>query len=218
MWRLHLTSGQETLLGVVVGALLASLGGLLAGQIDHHLRRREREQSAALLFGEILAALKLILRFANETRGRGDPYGPVTLRILKAAQRETQVYDRNRETLFDLRDPALRAKTHLLLIQLGLTLEAVFEATQAIEAAAERAAAAQAEPAKLTSLRAERDASFDFLMQLHLGIPPLLTQYEANAHQTFEAHDVVSQGAIAAQFSPGGQSASPANGPAARRD
>jgi hypothetical protein len=208
MWHLHLTSGQETLLGVVVGAMLASIGGLVAGQIEHHLRRREREQSAALLFGEILAALKLILKLADDTRGRGDPYGPVTLRILKAGQRETQIYDRNRETLFDLRDPALRARTHLLLIQLSLTLDAVFEATQAIEAAAERLGPSEVDLARLQSVQANREASFDFLMELHQGIPSLLTLFEAIAHQKFDAHDMVSVGAINTQFS---ARASPAN-------
>ena len=119
MTHLDIDSGASTLVGVTAGALLATLGGLLAGQFEHHLRRLEREKSAALLFGEILAALRLIMRLADEAHGRGDPFGPITMRILRAAQRETQIYDRNRETLFDVRDPALRARTHLLLLQVA---------------------------------------------------------------------------------------------------
>ena len=52
--------------------------------------------------GEYLAALKLTVKLADEVRGRGEPYGPVTLQIVRAAQRETQIYDRNRESLFDV--------------------------------------------------------------------------------------------------------------------
>ena len=159
---MHLDPSQETLFGVTVGALLASVGGLLSGRFEQHLRRREREQSAAQLFGEILAALKLILRLANQAVGRGEPFGPITQRFLKAAHRETQIYDRNRETLFDVRDPALRARTHLLLLQISLTLDALFEATQAI---ANSAVTPDPDP---------RGASFDFLMDLDAMIPPLL--------------------------------------------
>jgi hypothetical protein len=199
MFHFHLTSGQETLLGVAVGAILASLGGLLAGQFEHHLRRREREQSAALLFGEILAALKLILRLANEARGRGDPYGPITLRILKAAHRETLIYDRNRETLFDLRDAALRARTHLLLLQLGLTMDSVFEADQLINDIGDQAQLSETVQARLNAAMENRHGSFNFLMELHGAIPALIPQYEKLARQPFDVHDVISQLGVVTQ-------------------
>lgn len=184
---LHLDPNDETLLGVIVGALLASLGGLASGRYEQHLRRREREQNAAQLFGEILAALNLILRMANEARGRGDPYGAITLRFLKAAQRETQIYERNRETLFDVRDAPLRARTHLLLLQIILTLDAFFEMVDAM--------AAGTRPAPEGPLGGDdpRDGPFIFLMELHALIPAQLAAYETIARQTFDAHDAAVQ-------------------------
>lgn len=184
---MHLDPSQETLVGVTIGALLASIGGLLSGRFEQYLRRREREQSAAQLFGEILAALQLILRLGNDARGRGEPFGPITLRFLKAAQRETQIYDRNRETLFDVQDAALRARTHLLLLQISLSLDALFETTAAslkVAAPAGDATQAAADP---------RGPQFDFLMDLHGMIPPLLDMYEKIARQTFDAHDAAVQ-------------------------
>jgi hypothetical protein len=182
---MHIDPNDEALLGVAIGALLASLGGLLSGRFEQHLRRREREQSAAQLFGEILAALKLILRLANDARGRGEPYGAITLRFLKAAQRETQIYDRNRETLFDVQDPGLRARTHLLLLQISLTLDSLFELTQELAAADLKGDPRPAED--------PRDAGFGFLMELDALIPPLLAMYETIARQTFDAHDAAVQ-------------------------
>ncbi len=181
-------------MGVVVGAMLASMGGFLASRFEDHLRRREREQSAALLFGEILAALKLILRLADESRGRGDPYGPITVRITRAAQRELQLYDRNRETLFDLRDPALRAQTHMLLIQMSLTMDGIFETTEMIEALqTDETPEAAGSNAKLAIFMAARHASFDFLMDLCSEIPALIPRYEQLARQSFNAHETVLQ-------------------------
>jgi len=180
---MHLDPNDEALLGVTIGALLASAGGLLSGRYEQFLRRREREESAALLFGEILAALKLILRLAKDAKGRGEPYGPITMRFLTAAHRETQIYDRNRETLFDVRDNKLRAQTHLLLIQISLTLDAIFETTQAMTAGEKPADGAE-DP---------RDGSFGFLMDLYEMIPPLLKSYETIARQTFDAHDAAIQ-------------------------
>ena len=69
---MHIDPNDEAFLGVIIGAMLASLGGLASGRFEARLRRREREQSAAQLFGEILAALKLILRMANDSRAIGD--------------------------------------------------------------------------------------------------------------------------------------------------
>ncbi|HEX3886702.1 MAG TPA: hypothetical protein VHW05_04330 [Phenylobacterium sp.] len=184
---LHLDPNDETLLGVIIGALLASLGGLASGRYEQHLRRREREQNAAQLFGEILAALNLILRLAKDARGRGDPYGAITLRFLKAAERETQIYERNRETLFDVRDAPLRARTHLLLLQIILTLDAFFEIIDAL------AAGKPPPPGGPLGGGDPRDGPFTFLMELHALIPAQLAAYEAIARQTFDAHDAAVQ-------------------------
>ncbi|HLZ76874.1 hypothetical protein [Phenylobacterium sp.] len=183
---MHLDPNDETLLGVIIGAVLASLGGLVSGRFEQHLRRREREQSAAQLFGEILAALKLILRLADEARGRGDPYGPITFRFLKAAEREAQIYERNRETLFDVGDSVLRTRTHLLLLQISLTLDAMFEIVQAL---------AEGRQPQVPGPPSDHplDGSFTFLMELHAQIPPLLAAYEKIARQTFDAHDAAVQ-------------------------
>lgn len=180
---MHIDPNDETLLGVIIGAVLASLGGLVSGRFEQHLRRREREQSAAQLFGEILAGLNLILRLAGEARGRGEPYGAITIRFLKAAERETQIYERNRETLFDVSDTRLRTETHILLLQIILTLDAFFEVMQGMAGAA-------------TTSEDPRDGPFNFLMELHALIPPQLAAYEKIARQTFDAHDAAVQQTI----------------------
>ena len=168
--------GGDTLLAVVIGAALATVGGVLAGQIEFQQVRRERERSAGLLFGEVLAGLNMILQLAVEARGRGEPYGPITMRILQAAHRETRIYERNRELLFAVRDAKLRVGTHILLLQMSLTLDAVFEASPADrEPNAEGVAAL--------------DASFTFLQELREDIPDLLAKYRKIARYTFDAHD-----------------------------
>jgi hypothetical protein len=134
---------------------------------------------------------------AGDTRQRGQPYGPVTLRIVKAALRETQVYDRNRETLFAVRSPELRAHTHILLAQMTLTLEAVLEASAAIDAADEAEAAGhdrERVAARRGASGEERQNSFDFMLELHAALPPLIAQYEKLAGQTFD--EQVSQQAL----------------------
>src|SRR5262249_58881748 len=95
----------ELLLGVVLGALLATAGGFTERQVERAVQKREKEHSAALLFGELLSAMRVMMRLGNEARGRGDPFGPVTLRFVRAVQREVEIYNRNRETLIDLRKP-----------------------------------------------------------------------------------------------------------------
>jgi hypothetical protein len=168
--------GGDTLLAVVIGAALATVGGVLAGQIEFQQVRRERERSAGLLFGEVLAGLNMILQLAKEARGRGDPFGPITMRILKAAQRETHIYERNRELLFAVRDAKLRVGTHILLLQMSLTLDAIFEASPADHRPNEQGVAAL-------------DAPLTFLQDLRGEIPDLLTKYRKIARYGFDAHD-----------------------------
>jgi hypothetical protein len=185
---MHIDPNDETLLGVIIGAVLASLGGLVSGRYEQHLRRREREQSAAQLFGEILAGLKLILRLADDSRAIGDPYGRITFQFIRAAQRESQIYERNRETLFDVGDTELRARTHLLLLQISLTLDSLLEVDEAMAAGQTPRNAGPGRPDV-----DPRAGPFNFLMELHLQIPPLLSSYERIARQTFNAHDAAIQ-------------------------
>jgi hypothetical protein len=126
---LHLDPPVDTILAVTVGAVLATLGGFVATEMEARLRRKERERGAALLFGELLTALATIIRIADQSRGHGDPFGPFTLRMLRAAQRETDAYERNRGALYDLRDGRLRLEIHVLMVRTGLALEGVFETT-----------------------------------------------------------------------------------------
>jgi len=85
---LHVDAGGgDTLAAVIIGAVLATLGGFAATQIEGHLRRRERERSAALLFGEVLSVIELLTNLADQARGRGDPYGGFTMRMTRGLAR-----------------------------------------------------------------------------------------------------------------------------------
>src|SRR5262249_35016032 len=112
----------ETLLAVVLGAALATVGGFSERHVERLMQRREKERSAALLFGERLGAMRIMMRLAKEARGRGDPYGPITLRFMRAVQREIEIYNRNRETLLDLRDATIRADISVLIARLSFAL------------------------------------------------------------------------------------------------
>ncbi|HEY2660531.1 MAG TPA: hypothetical protein VGI79_12480 [Caulobacteraceae bacterium] len=197
---LHFQSGDSTLWAVVVGAVLATVGGFVATQFEGFLRRRERERSAALLFGELLSVLAIIATMADESRGRGDPYGPLTTRLLRAVRREAETYDRNREALFDLRDGKIRARIHTLMVRVTLALDGVFDATGQIalaDAAAgapglDDAAKAQA-LARLDTLLADRDLSFDFVVETVAQIKPIVSTLEPLARQSFDAHAAVAR-------------------------
>lgn len=121
-------SHGDTITAVVIGALLATLSGIVATQLEAHFKRRERERDAALLFGELLSTLRILLGAATASQKVGDPYGPVTTRILHACRRELDIYDRNRERLYDLRDGALRGKIHALVVRMAMPLDGLLSA------------------------------------------------------------------------------------------
>jgi|HubBroStandDraft_4_1064222.scaffolds.fasta_scaffold40605_2 hypothetical protein len=192
--QLEASSG-DTLAAVIIGAVLATLGGFAATQVEGRLRRRERERSAALLFGEVLSVIELLTTLANEARGRGEPYGGFTMRMTRALRRETEVYDRNRESLYDLRDATARARIHSLMARLTLSLDGVFDLTEEI-ALAESALSAMAadDPsgaeasARLEALREQRGLSFDFAVETAREIKPVVAELEKLARQSFETY------------------------------
>jgi hypothetical protein len=90
---------QSTLMAVILGAVLATIGGFVATATERYLDKRERERNAALFFGEILSTLMVILAFADDTKKVGDPYGPITIRMLRSARRDRYLRSQSREPL-----------------------------------------------------------------------------------------------------------------------
>jgi hypothetical protein len=121
----------DTLGAVVVGAVLATLSGIAATMLENTFARRRRERDAALLFGEVLSTLKVLLDIANQSRGRGDPYGPITMRLLAAARRELDIYERNREALVEIRKGRLRLDVHSLMVRLSISVDGLLDAGNA---------------------------------------------------------------------------------------
>jgi len=192
------SDGGETLWAVVVGAVLATAGGFAATRLEDVVSKRARERSAAVLFGEILSVLELIVVLANESRARGEPYGPFTMRLLRAVRREIDVYDRNRESLYDLRDATVRARIHTLMVQVTLSLEGIFESSEQIEAgeaalvrmSADDPYKATAE-ARLSVLIDARQQAFNFTMENVAGAKSILSLLRPLARQRFDAAEAV---------------------------
>ena len=170
----------DTLIAVVLGALLATFSGILATQIEAHFKRRERQRDAALLFGELLSTVRILLDFAGDTRKRGDPYGGITLRMLRSVRRELDIYDRNRERLYDIRDPALRVTLHGLVVRIAMPLEGILDSAATL--------AANPDGPAFDDMRAARVQAFDFLMEGAKDIDPIVANFGRIARHPFEAY------------------------------
>ena len=177
----------DTLIAVVLGALLAALGGFAAARLEARISRAERQRDAALLLGEIVFTFSMVLKMAVESRTIGDPYGPITMRMLAGARREADAYERNRERLADLREAPLRIRIHTGMITLTMTLDGLLEANNRLDALP----AAAAGKATGASLRASRDQSFDFLAGTVGGLDPTITRLGALAKMSFDRHEAI---------------------------
>ncbi|MEO7025982.1 MAG: hypothetical protein ABI056_00340 [Caulobacteraceae bacterium] len=171
---------SETLLAVVLGAILATLSGIVATAWEARIRRRERERDGALFFGDLLSTLNVLIGLAMETQGRGEPYGPITLRMLRATRREIDLYDRNREMLYDLRDGRLRVKIHALMVRLAMPLDGVLDASDVLAADGGDTAPT------LQAVRKARDQGFQFFAALQPEIAPLIAALAIPARHTFD--------------------------------
>jgi len=207
-----------TFAAVFLGALLATLGGVASGQLEAALRRRERERWAALLFGEVLTTLDVLVRFADQTRGVGDPYGPVTLRMLRAARREIEVYDRNRESLYEIRDGRLRVGIHTVILRLTMPLENLLDhdaelkrQRQELKAADLPESLREEIAAELAALEERRDQSFDFVVETAEELQKHVASLSRIARQRFahyegpgpQAQDEGDAGALGSGAAPG---------------
>lgn len=188
-------SNLGTMWQVIFGAVLATLGGFAATQLEWMFERRRRERNAALFLGEVLSTLKNIVAFAGETKKVGEPFGPVTLRLLRQARREIDIYERNRESLIDLNDSKIRARIHSVILRVTAPLDGIFDATdeiQTLETRLKSGIASEAlralTDARMTRVSEMREGSFDFLMESAGQLGGLVAALEPLAHESFERH------------------------------
>lgn len=190
---------QNTLWAVFLGAILATIGGFSATLLERHLDRRERERDAALFFGEVLSTLAIIVRFADETRKIGDPYGPVTMRLLRSARNELDIYDRNRETLFNLGDSDLRASIQTLAIRLSMPLDGVIDAAAELKGLqaqlkGQRDAAEREEIAQMIrAAEARREAGYALILETAARLKDAVAKLEPVARHSFDRIDAIAR-------------------------
>ena len=158
-------SNFSTMGAILLGSVLATVGALAATQIEWRFERRRREQHAAVFFGEVLATLLAILRIAKRVKGIGDPYGPVTMRMLRQALQEIGIYDRNRENLYAIQDASLRARIHTSVLRISSPLNGIFDTTEEIRAGQARLRP----PGLLQEEREEVEARIKQLMDMREG-------------------------------------------------
>ena len=179
-------SNASTLIGVVVGAVVATLGSFAASWYERRMLRREREADAALVFAEILRTLSLQISVLRAAHARGDPFGSITIRMARAVRREVDIYDRNRERLFVVRDASLRPRTNALLARITFAIDRVLDNTDAL--AGRPAESEQAE------LAAGRDQAFEFLVESSDELPALVDRFATLAGTRLAEFDLESIG------------------------
>lgn len=195
---LDFVSNFNTFWAVFLGAILATIGGFGATQAEWILERKRRERNAAIFFGELLSTMNIILTIADETRAIGDPYGPITLRMLRSAVKEVDIYNRNRETLFDLRDAELRARIHTLVLRIVMPADGVFDTTNEIGNVQSLLKSpgltlddrAELEE-RLERLKTSRISAFDNLVENSVQLKSVVRQLEPIAKYSYENLDRV---------------------------
>lgn len=169
---LGLAGAQFT--AMIIGAVLASAGGFFVAWLLDRMERKRQERSIALVCLDLLNSLGVMSQLAKGARGRGDPYGPVTLRLVRGCQRDLEVYERNRERIADIADPTIRAEIYQCMARMTLTIEGILGETDTIAQKEDVIALARArgDAAKAEELAAERrecsarrDSAFDFMIE-----------------------------------------------------
>jgi hypothetical protein len=124
----------DTLLAVMVGALLATVGALVAELIQDRLGRNRRQRDAARFFAEIMTSVDQIFELACETTKIGERWGIYTRNLFETASREASIYERNRERLFDIHHMELRFAIHGHMLRFTVPISSIVQQCDQIEA------------------------------------------------------------------------------------
>ncbi|MBO6687030.1 MAG: hypothetical protein JJ931_06360 [Henriciella sp.] len=183
----------DTLLAVIVGAVLATGGAMVAELVQDRLGQKRKERDAARFFGEILASVDRVLDRAIESMAIGERWGDVTLRLFRTALNEAAIYERNRERLFELRDMQLRQDIHVHFLTEMVPLVALNENSREIaelekelkhaEALSEDKRATIEED--LETLRTTREGALNAVMAEHAKTESICKRLEPLAGVTF---------------------------------
>lgn len=176
----------STLGGVVLGAVVATLGSFAASWYERRTFRREREADAALVFGELLRALSIQVAVLRQVHARGEAFGPITVRLARAVRREVDIYDRNRERLFLVRDATLRLAASAVMARLTLALDRVLDNTDAL--------AAKPPEAEKAQLLLGRDQAFEFMVECSAELPAITDRFATLANVRLADVDLDSLG------------------------
>jgi hypothetical protein len=156
---------------MLLGAFLASLGGFSVAWVLDRLERKREERSTALIMLDLLTTLHVMTNLARDARGRGDPYGPLTMRLITTCRRDLEVYQRNRERIADISDPEVRSQIYTLMVRISMAVDGIVSETEMVASIDEAIEAAHGNDSKIETLTRDRgarttrrDASFDFMV------------------------------------------------------
>lgn len=178
----------STLGAIVLGAVVATIGSFTASWYERRLMRREREADAALVFAEMLRLLALQIEVVRATHARGDPFGAITIRMTRGVRREVDIYERNRERLFMVRDAVLRPQASALIARLSFAVDRVLDNTDAL--------AARPDEAEREELSRGRAQAFEFMVEIAEELPAMVDRFAALARTPLAAFDLESIGFV----------------------
>ena len=183
----------DTLLAVIVGAMLATGGAMVAELVQDRLGRKRKEREAARFFGEILTSADRVLDRAFSSLEIGEQWGSISKRLFRTALDETAVYERNRERLFDIRDIPLRRAIHLHFLEETVPLVALVETWDEIDEIEKELSSTdllnstrqQFLESELTRLHTSRSGALETVKQKHAETDKICKLLEPIAGLTF---------------------------------
>lgn len=149
----------DTLLAVILGAVLATLGAFVSDVIQDHRGAAKSERATARFVGEILTSIDQLVDLGRQSQAIGDPWGRISVRLYEGALAEAAVYERNRERLFDVRDMDLRWRIHAHVLGETIPLMGMLEQCRKIAELDQRQPQNEQERELIREERVERERS-----------------------------------------------------------